>query len=130
MLGYVFGAHLCDVACNGVLVWVVFSVGDLSVGVPFAGEDALPTLVFKSPANAANASKQVNEGEVGGRGFQGCWVGVAGRFYYTGLKNSVTVCCVGFGSIVDDCVKDRKFSTHFKLESAIVMRFVFLCSQL
>lgn len=89
MLGNVFGAHLCDVARNGVLVRVVFSVGDLGVGIPFAGEDALTTLVFKSPADAANASKQVNEGEGWWRGFQGSWAWVAGRLYYTGLKNSV-----------------------------------------
>jgi hypothetical protein len=98
-----FGADLCDVACDGVLVGVVFSIGDLGVGVPFTSEYALSTLVFKSPADAANASKQVNEGEGGRRGFQGCWAWVAGLFYYTGLKNSVRVQTVGFGGIVGFC---------------------------
>jgi len=65
VIRHVLCIHRGDVAGNRLPVGKVGVIGFLRVAIPFAGKDTTPAFQLEGLADAADAGKKINEGEIG-----------------------------------------------------------------
>jgi hypothetical protein len=65
MFRYLVSADRCDIPVQRVIVAKIGSIGLLRVLVPLGGENTMSANGIEAPADAANPSEKIDEGETG-----------------------------------------------------------------